>query len=281
MSKIQIKDVEGLESALTSKVDKNLFKDLSDENFKISHRRKLESLNPKILVNKNLLDKLLSQKVDKVRGKGLSKNDFTDSLKEKLDSLTVLDSHQLMQLILSDPEVSRLFANSLFEIIRIENGGKDLSTNDFTNELKQKLERLSVSGSSSGSSGLTVEQLLQNSLFRRYVNQSFSDGIKNYVRPVFNSQTGTLYFSTNDDGKTIFVNGGTEIVFTLNEYVNPLSVITFQKVTSGNVTFRVNVSPTLQMTLVDGTNVISGAVGSTATLSFFDENNIFLRISNA
>lgn len=110
----------------------------------------------------------LSKKVDTEEGKGLSTNDFTDSYKQKVDGLTaaaedgavlsvngktglvtldasdiglgnVLDVKQATEedfLIFQD-----LVTEELAKKVTVEEG-KGLSTNDFTDELKEKLENL-------------------------------------------------------------------------------------------------------------------------------------------
>lgn len=110
----------------------------------------------------------LSKKVDKEEGKSLTTNDFTDSYKQKVDDLTaaaeegavlsvngktglvtldasdiglgnVLDVKQATEedfLIFQD-----LVTEELTKKVTVEDG-KGLSTNDFTDELKEKLESL-------------------------------------------------------------------------------------------------------------------------------------------
>lgn len=90
------------------------------------------------------LNTSLDEKVDKVTGKGLSTNDYTTDEKNKLASLKNYDDTSVKADITSlqqnkadkseIPDISG-------KVDKVE--GKSLSSNDFTNEYKQKLEGLS------------------------------------------------------------------------------------------------------------------------------------------
>lgn len=110
----------------------------------------------------------LSKKVDKEEGKGLTTNDFTDSYKQKVDDLTavaedgaVLSVNGKTGLVTLDASdiglgnvldvkqateedfliFQELVTEELAKKVTVEDG-KGLSTNDFTDELKEKLESL-------------------------------------------------------------------------------------------------------------------------------------------
>lgn len=107
----------------------------------------------------------LSGKVDKEEGKGLSTNDFTNELKTKLDSIANtgevnLDAYATKQLVQDTKEAleasiaskqDKIDVGSFATTTALTSGldakvnkesGKGLSTNDFTNELKAKLDGL-------------------------------------------------------------------------------------------------------------------------------------------
>lgn len=90
--------------------------------------------------------------------------------------------------------------------------------------------------------------------------------------------TDTLSGSINQSGKNIIIdNGSNNIDYTLNTgSVNPF-VCSFLKHGTGAITFVTGSGSSLIQ--VDGTNVLNGALGSTATLSRVN-NTYYLRISN-
>lgn len=108
----------------------------------------------------------IKNKVDAVEGKGLSSNDFTDALKAKLegmnadgeknvvssvsDEFSVSDEGKLGLASVGMDKVTGLAA-ALAGKVAVEDG-KGLSTNDFTDELKTKLE-----GVESGSQANLIE----------------------------------------------------------------------------------------------------------------------------
>lgn len=100
-------------------------------------------------------------KVDVVAGKGLSANDFTDGLKAKLEgvaegaNVNVIDGVSeefavsedgkiLSVLMVSQDKITGLADALLGKVDKVD--GKGLSTNDFTDDLKEKLEGLHADG---------------------------------------------------------------------------------------------------------------------------------------
>lgn len=138
--------IDGLVEALKNKVDKETGKQLTDENFTSVLKSKLVNLKDYVHPSTHTiaeiegLQGLLAGKVDKARGKQLTDENFTTQHKEKLENIKDYE-----------PPVSEsiAFINGLQEALdglselvgrRVEiQDGKDLSTNDFTNELKEKL----------------------------------------------------------------------------------------------------------------------------------------------
>ena len=94
---------------------------------------------------------LLDNKVDKVSGKGLSTNDFTDAYKQQIDdNKTAIDTlNGDLSIVGSvDSKVATAYSNATSytdtecakKVDKVS--GKGLSTNDFTDELKTKLNNL-------------------------------------------------------------------------------------------------------------------------------------------
>lgn len=81
---------------------------------------------------------LQSSKLDKVPGKGLSTNDFSDTYKQWIDSFEHYDDTQIKDMILS--EVANR-TNALLTKVDKE-VGKGLSSNDFTDQDKEKLDSI-------------------------------------------------------------------------------------------------------------------------------------------
>ena len=86
---------------------------------------------------------LNDKKVDKVSGKGLSTNDFTDALKTKLDGIATGANKTTVDSALSssstNPVQNKVINTALGNKVD-KVTGKGLSTNDFTDTLKAKLE---------------------------------------------------------------------------------------------------------------------------------------------
>ena len=98
-------------------------------------------------VDKAYVDAELAKKVDKVSGKGLSTNDYTTDEKTKLSGL---ENYELTKVkvenVLKGDITTHNHATQLGVVLAEyvkKVTGKDLSSNDFTNALKTKLEGLS------------------------------------------------------------------------------------------------------------------------------------------
>lgn len=168
-------------SALGGKVDKVSGKSLSTNDFTTEYMQKLDSIETG--ANRTVVDALfvngstnpvqsktiqavlnakanaadvteaLANKVDKVYGKVLSSNDFTDAEKAKLANIAAgADKTVVDDTLKSDsvnPVQNRVIHNALaLKVDKIS--GKGLSTNDFTDELKEKLENLTPGGGGGG-----------------------------------------------------------------------------------------------------------------------------------
>lgn len=108
-----------INNEIDKKVDKIDGKDLSTNDFTDEYKQKIDN------------------KVDMVEGKNLSSNDFTDEYKQKLDnSINVKNEYSEST---NDTYSSDYINKKIDEKVdKVE--GKDLSSNDFTDEYKQKLD---------------------------------------------------------------------------------------------------------------------------------------------
>ena len=86
-------------------------------------------------VYRNILD-IIANKVDKVTGKGLSTNDYTDSAKSFLEE-TVPEQIDRIEAKIAEVEAN-VYSNFKNKVDKV--AGKGLSANDFTTELKDKLD---------------------------------------------------------------------------------------------------------------------------------------------
>ena len=88
--------------------------------------------------------KNISNKVDKVEGKNLSTNDYTNESKMKVDAIP--ENPKYTDTVYDDTEikdkVEKLDSAVSGKVDKVV--GKDLSTNDFTNAYKSKLDNLSI-----------------------------------------------------------------------------------------------------------------------------------------
>ncbi|CEN51928.1 hypothetical protein [Capnocytophaga canis] len=269
-----------LENKFVSSLDSGNFSGASDENFTIELRRKLESLYSQKQFRKLFKDieKALDSKTDK--------GGYTGTSQQLYEGLLKLINNRV-----------------------VKQNGKGLSTHDFTTELKEKLESLS----SSSGSGLSTEQVqLLSSLsvfqhdfteFRRNdfltftdfdslpsvfsfdQNMNTSDGLYlagSYFFLVleFNphgyrsaSQNGKLMLCESDSSQvTVTVDG-----FSRHNYYANAGTVTYQKGNDCNILFQP--SSQIELVQVDGTDLLNGGVGSTATLTIY-RNKAYLRISN-
>lgn len=132
------------DSKISSKVDKVTGKELSSNDFTDELKIKLDGLSN---YNDSSIITTLGTKVDKIAGKQLSTEDYTSAEKIKLNGLSNYDDSQIkLSLegkaekidVYNKSELDTKLANKVDRIV-----GKNLSTNDFTNEYKQKLDELS------------------------------------------------------------------------------------------------------------------------------------------
>lgn len=148
---------EALYSTLSAKADKSYVEELISE-IDVHGDIAIHNADP------NAHHDLFENKVDKVDGKSLSTNDYTDEDKEKVNSALHeddLDGYATERYVddaianIPIPDVSEQIAEhntsndaheELFDKKVDKVDGKELSSNDFTDELKAKLERLPEDG---------------------------------------------------------------------------------------------------------------------------------------
>lgn len=108
-----------INNEVNKKVDKVEGKDLSTNDFTDEYKEKIDN------------------KVDKVNGKGLSSNDFTDKYKQQLDNpINVSNEYSDSTLdTYSNDYINKKVDSKVDKV-----DGKELSSNDFTDEYKQKLD---------------------------------------------------------------------------------------------------------------------------------------------
>lgn len=130
-------------SDMAAKVDIVEGKSLSSNDFTTALKDKLNllenyndsELRTLIADNKADLDSQLATKVTSVLGKSLTSNDFTNELKAKLISLNNYDDTQLR----SDMATTEASLSADINTRVLKEEGKELSSNDFTKALKDKL----------------------------------------------------------------------------------------------------------------------------------------------
>lgn len=94
----------------------------------------------------------MDSKVDKAIGKQLSTNDFTNELKSKLDTLQPITIDDDLDDTSTNPVQNKAIYSAFEEYDEIVGNkvdkvvGKQLSTNDFTDEYKNKLDNLTPGG---------------------------------------------------------------------------------------------------------------------------------------
>lgn len=138
-----------LSGTLDTKVNKVTGKTLSSNDYTNIDKNKVDNLastysligHSHTSADISDLNTLLGQKVDKVLGKELSSNDYSDTDKSKVDNLS-----STYALIAHTHEISEInnLQNNLNNKVDKEIG-KGLSSNDFTDEIKQKIENFANS----------------------------------------------------------------------------------------------------------------------------------------
>lgn len=132
-----------IESGISREEVDKIIENLKKESDRLSH---LIDNAPEELDQLPELIAAINTKVDKVEGKGLSTNDYTTAEKTKLAGLKNYDDTAIKAEIAKKANSADVFnkteINSKLATKVDKVTGKQLSTNDFTNELKSKLENI-------------------------------------------------------------------------------------------------------------------------------------------
>ena len=147
---------------------------------------------------KKYVDDSVANKVDKAEGKGLSTNDFTNNYKGKLDALNQNLSNKascssvLMTIVPNEPftpktdyhPATKKYVDDSVASKVDKAEGKGLSTNDFTNNYKSKLDALNQNLSNKASCSSVLMTIVPNDPFtptsdyhpatKKYVDDSVS-----------------------------------------------------------------------------------------------------------
>lgn len=165
------------------------------------------SKNP---VQNKVITSALDKKVDKEVGKTLTSNDFTDELKDKLDSIEVDANKTVVDSELSDtsenPVENKVIAASLSDKVDKENG-KGLSSNDFTTELKDKLDEVEA-----GANKTIVDGELSDTSLNPVENKTVTIALTNKMTTpdtdgvviVQNKQISTIEALSVEDTRSLF-----------------------------------------------------------------------------
>lgn len=103
----------------------------------------------------------IDDKVDKFDGKGLSTNDFTDEYKKQLDDGINIDVDIELSETSENPVANKVVTAELKKKVTAVNG-KGLSSNDFTDDLKTRLENNTLSQTDLDNAIGDVETSLEN-----------------------------------------------------------------------------------------------------------------------
>jgi len=149
-----------IHAALATKVDKEVGRGLSDENFTRAEKLKLEAIEAQAtrtipdtnitasshnVVESRAIYEALDTKVNKVSGKGLSTNDYTTPEKNKLAGIEANATNTVIDRQISDSSTNPVENRAIFDALSMKVDkvmGKALSDENFTLEEKTKLGRL-------------------------------------------------------------------------------------------------------------------------------------------
>lgn len=206
---------------------------------------------------------LFAQKVDKEQGKGLSTNDFTDAYKQQIDDLQLPD---LTPYLLNGGYDGT--AQDLKNAVDLINAV--LQSDDSTlDELQEIVNYIKMN--KSDLQNLSIDNIAGLSEALHKLNN------QNYVlKTSANINTSQPINNISQNGRNVVTIGSSNIVVTVDSIDGFMA--TYQKGGTGNITFQAGTGKTLIQ--VDGTNIVNGSIGSTATITVVG-NEILLRISNA
>lgn len=176
-----IKTSDETDAALNGKVDKIAGKGLSTNDYTDAEKAEVAKV---------------SGKVDKVSGKGLSTNDYTDSAKSFLEE-TVPEQIDRIDAKIAEVEAN-VYSNFKNKVDKVT--GKGLSTNDFTTELKDKLDgveeganKTAVDAELSATSENPVQNKTVKAALDKKIDEPTSNGL---VRKFMSGVYGTVGVDT-------------------------------------------------------------------------------------
>lgn len=136
----------------------------------------ISTINTKI----SSIEGQVADKVDAVAGKELSSNDFTDAFKEKLENLQI-DS--VLNSTSTNPVENKVIYTALENKVNVD-GNKVLSSNDFTDAEKEKLE-----GIAPNATKVIVDRLLDKDSENAVSNKAVTNNINTLTGNINNLQT--------------------------------------------------------------------------------------------
>lgn len=213
-----------LNTKFDGKVDKVTGKGLSTNDFTTELKNKLDgieagatkvtvdsalsatSTNP---VQNKIIKEALDDKVDVVSGKGLSTNDYTTAEKNKLEGIEAGANKTIVDAALSDassnPVENKAVKAALDNKVDVVTG-KGLSTNDFTTELKTKLE-----GIEAGATKVTVDAALSTSSVNPVQNKVIKGALDTKVDVEEGKGLSTNDYSNADKSKLAGIAAGAQV----------------------------------------------------------------------
>ena len=235
--KEQVAKISNIETTLANKVDKDGDKVLSDNNFSDEDKtnvNKIPTIESDITTIEGDIDTInesistinteLDTKVDKDGSKVLSDNNYTTAEKEQVAKIATIESDLETKVdkdgskVLSDNNYTtaekNLVATISNKVDKID--GKSLSTNDFTNDLKTKLDELDTNAELTTKLGNKVDKvegksLSTNDFLNNYKSMldNIEDTVNDNLRPATESNLGAVKlssdFSFNSEGE-IYLN---------------------------------------------------------------------------
>ncbi|WP_299682955.1 hypothetical protein [uncultured Tenacibaculum sp.] len=155
--------IDGLVETLNSKVNKVTGKQLSDENFSLELKQKLENLENYVhpefhkITEVEGLQEAIENKVDIIEGKQLSDENFSTEEKEKLSDLknyVAPESQPISYIEELEESLTKINQDLNNKIDIVE--GKQLSDENFTSEEKEKLANFNISTFATVSDGTNI-----------------------------------------------------------------------------------------------------------------------------
>lgn len=221
--KEQVAKISNIETTLANKVDKDGDKVLSDNNFSDGDKtnvNKIPTIESDITtiegnistiegdidtINENIstINTELDTKVDKDGSKVLSDNNYTTAEKEQVAKIATIESDLETKVdkdgskVLSDNNYTtaekNLVATISNKVDKID--GKSLSTNDFTNDLKTKLDELDTNAELTTKLGNKVDKVEGKSLSTNDFSNNYKSMLDNieeiYLNKVYGIEWGT------------------------------------------------------------------------------------------